>query len=56
MRVLEAHASANITIVRRDRESPSPLVRDSVGGWRTGKLYRVLEGDFDLISEREQEQ
>jgi ATP-dependent Clp protease ATP-binding subunit ClpC len=36
-------------IVRRYREEPSPLVRDSVRGWRTGKLERVLEGGFDLM-------
>ncbi|MGB8511104.1 MAG: AAA family ATPase [Pyrinomonadaceae bacterium] len=38
------------SIVRRYREEPSPLVRDSVRGWRTGKLERVLGGDFDLIT------
>jgi ATP-dependent Clp protease ATP-binding subunit ClpC len=36
-------------IVRRYREEPSPLVRDSMRGWRTGKLSRVLEGGFDLM-------
>ena len=36
-------------IVRRYREEPSPLVRDSVRGWRTGRLDRVLGGDFDLL-------
>jgi len=36
-------------IVRRYRENPSPLVRDAVRGWRTGRLDRVLAGDFDLI-------
>lgn len=36
-------------IVRRYRRAPSPLVRDSVQGWRTGRLDRVLEGDFDLL-------
>jgi ATP-dependent Clp protease ATP-binding subunit ClpC len=36
-------------VVRRYRELPSPLVRDSVRGWRTGLFERVLEGDFDLI-------
>jgi ATP-dependent Clp protease ATP-binding subunit ClpC len=41
--------SAN-NIVRRYREQPSPLVRDSVSGWRTGRLDQVLGGDFDLIS------
>ncbi len=37
------------TVVRHYRESPSPLVRDHVRGWRTGRLDRVLEGDFDLV-------
>lgn len=37
-------------IVRRYREEPSPLVRDSVRGWRTGRLDRVLDGDFDVIA------
>ena len=35
-------------VVRRYREMPSPLVRDSVRGWRTGLVERVLAGDFDL--------
>jgi len=39
-----------LEIVRRYREEPSPLRRDSVRGWRTGRLDRVLAGDFDLIS------
>ncbi|HEX8635645.1 MAG TPA: AAA family ATPase [Pyrinomonadaceae bacterium] len=43
----DAHGSQQI--VRRYREEPSPLVRDSVRGWRTGKLERVLEGHFDLM-------
>ncbi len=39
------------TVVRRYRESPSPLVRQVVGEpWRTGKLDAVLAGDFDLIA------
>jgi ATP-dependent Clp protease ATP-binding subunit ClpC len=37
-------------VVRRYREEPSPLVRDSARGWRTGRLERVLDGDFDLIT------
>lgn len=37
-------------VIRRYREEPSPLVRDSARGWRTGRLERVLEGDFDLIT------
>jgi len=38
-------------IVRRYRERPSPLVRDTVRGWRTGRVERVLAGDFDLFAE-----
>lgn len=36
-------------ICRRYRESPSPLVRDSMRGWRTGRLDRVLGGEFDVM-------
>ncbi len=36
-------------VVRRYREKPSPLVRDARRGYRTGKLERVLGGDFDII-------
>jgi ATP-dependent Clp protease ATP-binding subunit ClpC len=36
-------------IARRYREEPSPLVRDAVRGYRTGRLDRVLAGDFDLL-------
>ena len=36
-------------VVRRYREDPSPLVRDAVRNRRTGRLDRVLAGDFDLI-------
>ncbi|MEO7402888.1 MAG: hypothetical protein ABIU95_04390, partial [Burkholderiales bacterium] len=44
--VLDASVPA---VVRRYRERPSPLVRDAVGGWRTGRLNQVLGGDFDLM-------
>ncbi len=37
------------TIVRRYRERPTPLVRDAVRDWRTGRLDTVLAGGFDLI-------
>ena len=46
---LAAAPSPAATIVRRYRGSPSPLVRDSVRGWRTGRLERVFAGDFDLV-------
>ncbi len=36
-------------IVRRYRERPTPLVRDAVRGWRTGKLDTVLAGGFDVV-------
>jgi ATP-dependent Clp protease ATP-binding subunit ClpC len=45
-----AGAAAPTAIVRRYREQPSPLVRDAVAGWRTGRIQDVLNGDFDLIA------
>jgi ATP-dependent Clp protease ATP-binding subunit ClpC len=47
--VLAAESVDNPVIVRRYREEPSPLVRDVVRGWRSGRLDRVLQGDFDLL-------
>jgi hypothetical protein len=41
-----------VSVVRRYRERPSPLVRDAVRGWRTGYIERVLDGNFDLIEAR----
>jgi hypothetical protein len=43
-------ADDKLQTVRRYREQPSPLVRDSARGWRSGRLDRVLDGDFDLIT------
>jgi ATP-dependent Clp protease ATP-binding subunit ClpC len=37
------------TVVRRYRVGTAPLVRDAVRGYRTGRLDRVLAGDFDLF-------
>ena len=37
-------------VVRRYRNVPSPLVRDSVRHWRTGRLDRVFSGDFDVMT------
>jgi ATP-dependent Clp protease ATP-binding subunit ClpC len=37
-------------IVRRYRQEPSPLVRDSVRRWRTGRFDLVMSGNFDLIA------
>ena len=45
-----AGASSGNNIVRRYREQPSPLVRDSAAGWRTGRVDQVLGGDFDLMA------
>lgn len=36
-------------VVRRYREEPSPLVRDAIRNWRTGRCDRVFDGDFDLF-------
>jgi len=36
-------------VVRRYRAEPAPLVRDAVRRYRTGRLERVLAGDFDLF-------
>jgi len=38
-------------VCRRYGDGPSPLVRDLVRGWRSGRLERVLGGDFDLIDD-----
>lgn len=49
IRALERDRAANNVIVRRYRSDPSPLVRDRVRGWRTGRLDDVLDGNFDVI-------
>ncbi len=36
-------------LVRTYRELPDPLVKDRHRGWRSGRLDRVLDGDFDLL-------
>jgi len=46
---LLATAGPGTAIVRRYRETPAPLVRDAVKGWRTGRLDAVPAGDFDLV-------
>lgn len=51
--VLGAPGPLTTKIVRRYREQPSPLVKDSVRGWRTGRIERVLKGDFDVIPVRD---
>jgi ATP-dependent Clp protease ATP-binding subunit ClpC len=37
-------------VTRRYQPGPSPLVRDAVRGYRTGRLDRVLAGGFDLFA------
>jgi ATP-dependent Clp protease ATP-binding subunit ClpC len=44
---LAAAPSPN-AVVRRYRTGPSPLVRDSARGYRTGNLDGVFAGEFDL--------
>lgn len=44
-----ANSSEPVGIARRYAEEPSPLVRDAVRSWRTGRFDRVLAGDFDLF-------
>ncbi|MEO9175413.1 MAG: hypothetical protein ABI317_07845, partial [Gaiellales bacterium] len=47
-----AGAAPPSTVVRRYRPLPTPLVRDARTGYRTGRLDRVLAGDFDLFGSR----
>ena len=42
-------APTNPAVVRRYRLQPDPLVRDTARGYRTGRVERVLAGDFDLF-------
>ncbi len=42
-------AARGSTIVRRYRLSPSPLVRNADGSWRSGRVDEVLAGDFDIL-------
>ena len=42
-------ADDELRVCRRYRIAPAPLVRDSVRGWRSGRLERVLGGDFDVM-------
>jgi ATP-dependent Clp protease ATP-binding subunit ClpC len=51
LEALAARAGAGQAVVRRYREAPSPLVRDAVRGWRTGRIERVLGGDFDVVTQ-----
>jgi ATP-dependent Clp protease ATP-binding subunit ClpC len=47
-RLLAARAPRR-EIVRRYRQGEAALVRDAARGYRTGRLDRVLAGDFDLF-------
>jgi ATP-dependent Clp protease ATP-binding subunit ClpC len=49
LEVLAGAETGTLDVVRRYRKEPSPLVRDRVRGWRTGRLDAVLDGDFDLF-------
>jgi ATP-dependent Clp protease ATP-binding subunit ClpC len=48
-RILDNWNPGPTTVVRRYRQDPTPLVRDSARGWRTGRLNRVFEGHFDIL-------
>lgn len=43
-------ADTEARLCRRYQEQPTPLVRDAVRGWRSGRLDRVFGGDFDLMA------
>lgn len=47
--LLAAPAADRLQLVRQYRAAPSPLVRDRLRGWRSGRLERVLDGNFDLM-------
>jgi hypothetical protein len=47
-----ATTERSATVVRRYRGDPSPLVRDLVYGWRSGRYDTILAGNFDLIGAR----
>ena len=43
-------SSSNLTkITRKYRYKPSPLVSDNVAHWRSGRIDKILAGDFDLM-------
>lgn len=49
MDLLKEEETAKPVVVRRYRREPSPLVRDAVRNFRTGRIDRVMGGDFDLF-------
>ena len=46
--LLNASENQASAVVRRYRELPSPLVRDKVAGWRTGRIDAIWAGNFDV--------
>ena len=46
--LLNASDNQAPAVVRRYRELPSPLVRDKVAGWRTGRIDAIWAGNFDV--------
>ena len=46
--LLNASENQALEIVRRYRELPSPLVRDNISGWRTGRINAIWSGNFDV--------
>jgi ATP-dependent Clp protease ATP-binding subunit ClpC len=44
-----AGSEASPVVVRRYRWEPSPLVRDAIRNYRTGRIDKVMDGDFDLF-------
>lgn len=45
----QAATESEKRICRRYRQAPSPLVRDGVRGWRSGRFDRIMQGEFDVI-------
>ncbi len=46
---LEQEDDKAAKIIRRYQKEPTPLVRDVERKWRSGRLDRVLDGEFDVI-------
>jgi ATP-dependent Clp protease ATP-binding subunit ClpC len=47
---LNESSKGKLKVVRRYREEPSGLVRDSINNWRTGRIDQIYAGNFDLFS------
>ena len=47
--IFHSAGQSSSKVVRRYRREPSPLVKDNSKNWRTGRIDRVLAGDFDLF-------